>query len=91
MNKNCNNCFILYVSEQNLEGMESQAEEEQLPQIVDELHDTFVTVGAPIITLQIKVKGMNNYHKIITLEIFNVFGIRIHIYMGISQLMKINL
>lgn len=52
--------------------MESQAEEEQLPQIVDELHDTFVTVGAPIITLQIKVKGMNNYHKIITLELFNV-------------------
>ncbi|XP_059495977.1 obscurin isoform X15 [Stegostoma tigrinum] len=43
--------------EQNLEGIESQAEEEQLPQIIEELHDTFVTAGAPIVKLQIKVKG----------------------------------
>uniref|UniRef100_UPI00398E7BDC obscurin-like isoform X29 n=1 Tax=Pristiophorus japonicus TaxID=55135 RepID=UPI00398E7BDC len=43
--------------EQNLEGVESQAEEEQLPQIVEELHDAFVTVGAPIVKLQIEVKG----------------------------------
>ncbi|GCC29258.1 hypothetical protein chiPu_0007696 [Chiloscyllium punctatum] len=43
--------------EQNLEGLESQAEEEQLPQIIEELHDVFVTVGAPIVKLQIKVKG----------------------------------
>ncbi|XP_041040413.1 obscurin isoform X3 [Carcharodon carcharias] len=43
--------------EQNLEGVESQAEEEQLPQIIEELHDVFVTVGAPIVKLQIKIKG----------------------------------
>ncbi|XP_038654386.1 obscurin isoform X3 [Scyliorhinus canicula] len=43
--------------EQNLEGVESQAEEEQLPQIMEELHDVFVTAGAPILKLQIKVKG----------------------------------
>ncbi|XP_048474365.1 obscurin [Rhincodon typus] len=43
--------------EQNLEGIESQAEEEQLPQIIEELHDAFITAGAPIVKLQIKVKG----------------------------------
>ncbi|GCB83551.1 hypothetical protein scyTo_0024287 [Scyliorhinus torazame] len=48
--------------EQNLEGVESQAEEEQLPQILEELHDVFVTAGAPILKLQIKVKGMASCH-----------------------------
>ncbi|XP_069770989.1 obscurin-like isoform X13 [Narcine bancroftii] len=43
--------------EQNLEAEELQTEEEQMPQIVEELHDKCITVGTPIVKLQIKVKG----------------------------------
>ncbi|KAA0704500.1 Obscurin [Triplophysa tibetana] len=39
------------------EAFESVAEDEQLPQVVDELHDLFLSPGAPIAKLSVKVKG----------------------------------
>ncbi|XP_010790854.1 obscurin isoform X2 [Notothenia coriiceps] len=39
------------------ETFESVAEDDQLPQVVDELHDVHVCPGAPIAKLQLKVKG----------------------------------
>ncbi|KAI1901977.1 hypothetical protein AGOR_G00039980 [Albula goreensis] len=39
------------------EAFESVAEEEQLPQVVDELHDVHVSPGAPIAKMQVRVKG----------------------------------
>ncbi|XP_036374685.1 obscurin isoform X3 [Megalops cyprinoides] len=39
------------------EAFESVTEEEQLPQVVDELHDVHVTPGAPLAKMQVKVKG----------------------------------
>ncbi|XP_039609186.1 obscurin isoform X1 [Polypterus senegalus] len=39
------------------EGIESMTEEEQLPQVVDELHDVLVSPGAPIAKMNIQVKG----------------------------------
>ncbi|KAJ8408221.1 hypothetical protein AAFF_G00264490 [Aldrovandia affinis] len=39
------------------EAFESVAEEEQLPQVVDELHNIRVSPGAPIAKMQVKVKG----------------------------------
>ncbi|XP_063074257.1 obscurin isoform X4 [Engraulis encrasicolus] len=38
-------------------AFESVAEEEQLPQVLDELHDVVVSPGAPIVKLEVKVKG----------------------------------
>ncbi|KAK5860093.1 hypothetical protein PBY51_021594 [Eleginops maclovinus] len=39
------------------ETFESVAEDDQLPQVVDELHDVHVSPGAPIAKMQLKVKG----------------------------------
>ncbi|XP_014350240.1 obscurin isoform X28 [Latimeria chalumnae] len=39
------------------EGLESQTDEEQLPQIINELHNVQVMSGAPMAKLQIHVKG----------------------------------
>lgn len=39
------------------EAFESVAEDEQLPQIVDELHDLFLSPGAPIAKMSVRVKG----------------------------------
>lgn len=39
------------------ETFESVAEDDQLPQVVDELHDVHVCPGSPIAKLQLKVKG----------------------------------
>ncbi|MEE6467486.1 hypothetical protein FKM82_007266 [Ascaphus truei] len=39
------------------EGIESTAEEEQLPQILEELRDILVSPGTPLAKLKIKVKG----------------------------------
>ncbi|XP_058876960.1 obscurin-like [Acipenser ruthenus] len=39
------------------EGVESMAEEEQLPQVLEELHDVLVSPGAPIAKLHVQVKG----------------------------------
>ncbi|XP_062373266.1 obscurin isoform X2 [Sardina pilchardus] len=46
-----------YVSRTETEAFESVAEEEQLPQVLDELHDVHVSPGAPIAKMQVKVKG----------------------------------
>lgn len=34
------------------------AEDDQLPQVVEELHDVHVSPGAPIAKMQLRVKGM---------------------------------
>ncbi|KAF7650565.1 hypothetical protein LDENG_00123720 [Lucifuga dentata] len=39
------------------EAFESVAEDEQLPQVVEELHDVHVSPGSPIAKMQLKVKG----------------------------------
>ncbi|XP_037642953.1 obscurin isoform X28 [Sebastes umbrosus] len=39
------------------ETFESVAEDDQLPQVVDELHDVHVSPGSPIAKMQLKVKG----------------------------------
>ncbi|XP_058878961.1 obscurin-like isoform X15 [Acipenser ruthenus] len=39
------------------EGVESMAEEEQLPQVLEELHDVLVSPGAPIAKMHVQVKG----------------------------------
>ncbi|XP_043921975.1 obscurin [Protopterus annectens] len=39
------------------EGIESQAEEEQLPQILEDLNDVIVSPGAPMTKFQIHLKG----------------------------------
>lgn len=45
------------------ETFESVTEDDQLPQIVEELHDVHVSPGAPIAKMQLKVKGtlINHY------------------------------
>ncbi|XP_061109724.1 obscurin isoform X43 [Conger conger] len=45
-----------YISRET-EAFESVTEEEQLPQVVDELRDVHVSPGAPIAKMQVKVKG----------------------------------
>lgn len=49
------NC-LFYLSRET-ETFESVAEDDQLPQIVDELHDVHVSPGAPMAKLQLRVKG----------------------------------
>eukprot|EP00063_Salmo_salar_P071847 XP_014046682.1 PREDICTED: obscurin-like isoform X2 [Salmo salar] len=39
------------------EAFESVAEDEQIPQVLDELHDVHVSPGSPIAKMQLKVKG----------------------------------
>ncbi|XP_066483112.1 obscurin isoform X11 [Tiliqua scincoides] len=46
-----------YLSSREQEGVESMTEEEQLPQILDELHDIHVAPGAPLAKFHLKVKG----------------------------------
>ncbi|XP_053118296.1 obscurin isoform X21 [Hemicordylus capensis] len=46
-----------YLSSREQEGAESMTEEEQLPQILDELHDIHVAPGAPLAKFHLKVKG----------------------------------
>ncbi|XP_062979003.1 obscurin [Elgaria multicarinata webbii] len=46
-----------YFSSREQEGAESMTEEEQLPQILDELHDIHVAPGAPLAKFHLKVKG----------------------------------
>lgn len=42
-------------------------EDDQLPQVVDELHDVHVSPGAPIAKMQLRVKGMfiNKYKSLV--------------------------
>nr|XP_028607457.1 LOW QUALITY PROTEIN: obscurin [Podarcis muralis] len=46
-----------YLSSREQEGVESMTEEEQLPQILDELHDIHVAPGATLAKFHLKVKG----------------------------------
>ncbi|XP_023191843.1 obscurin isoform X15 [Xiphophorus maculatus] len=46
-----------YVSSRETETFESVSEDDQLPQVVHELHDVHVSSGSPIAKLQLKVKG----------------------------------
>ncbi|KAM6918651.1 obscurin [Xenentodon cancila] len=46
-----------YVSSRDTETFESVAEDDQLPQVVDELHDLHVSPGSPIVKMHLKVKG----------------------------------
>lgn len=44
-------------SSRETETFESVSEDDQLPQVVHELHDVHVSPGSPIAKLQLKVKG----------------------------------
>ncbi|XP_029970331.1 obscurin [Salarias fasciatus] len=46
-----------YASSRETETFESVAEDDQLPQVVEELHDVHVSPGSPIAKMQLKVKG----------------------------------
>ncbi|RVE61724.1 hypothetical protein OJAV_G00176130 [Oryzias javanicus] len=46
-----------YASSRETETFESVAEDDQLPQVVDELHDVHVCPGSPIAKMQLRVKG----------------------------------
>ncbi|KAM9719631.1 obscurin isoform 6-T7 [Menidia menidia] len=46
-----------YASSRETEAFESVAEDDQLPQVVDELHDVHVSPGSPIAKMQLRVKG----------------------------------
>lgn len=39
------------------EAFESVVEDEQLPQVVDELHDLFLSPGAPNAKMSVRIKG----------------------------------
>lgn len=40
-----------------IETFESVTEDDQLPQVVEELHDVHVSPGSPIAKMRLKVKG----------------------------------
>ncbi|KAM4551577.1 obscurin isoform 27-T27 [Odontesthes bonariensis] len=46
-----------YVSSRETETFESVTEDDQLPQVVDELHDIHVSPGSPTAKMQLKIKG----------------------------------
>ncbi|XP_078790237.1 obscurin isoform X18 [Oryzias latipes] len=46
-----------YASSRETETFESVAEDDQLPQVLDELHDVHVCPGSPIAKMQLRVKG----------------------------------
>ncbi|XP_016314282.1 obscurin-like [Sinocyclocheilus anshuiensis] len=49
--------YVSSSEHRDTEAFESVAEDEQLPQVVDELHDLFLSPGAPIAKMSVKVKG----------------------------------
>ncbi|XP_016146841.1 obscurin-like isoform X8 [Sinocyclocheilus grahami] len=49
--------YVSSSEHRDTEAFESVAEDEQLPQIVDELHDLFLSPGAPIAKMIVRVKG----------------------------------
>ncbi|XP_069548296.1 obscurin isoform X24 [Brachyistius frenatus] len=46
-----------YASSRETETFESVAEDDQLPQVVEELHDVHVSPGSPIAKMRLRVKG----------------------------------
>ncbi|KAG1944397.1 obscurin-like protein [Pimephales promelas] len=49
--------YVSSSEHRDTEAFESVAEDEQLPQVLDELHDLFLSPGAPIAKMSVKVKG----------------------------------
>ncbi|XP_043082207.1 obscurin isoform X24 [Puntigrus tetrazona] len=49
--------YVSSSEHRDTEAFESVAEDEQLPQVVDELHDLFLSPGAPIAKMSVRVKG----------------------------------
>ncbi|XP_052398017.1 obscurin-like isoform X9 [Carassius gibelio] len=49
--------YVSSSEHRDTEAFESVAEDEQLPQILDELHDLFLSPGAPIAKMSVRVKG----------------------------------
>ncbi|XP_065114729.1 obscurin isoform X19 [Paramisgurnus dabryanus] len=49
--------YVSSSEHRDTEAFESVAEDEQLPQVVDELHDLILSPGAPIAKLSVTVKG----------------------------------
>ncbi|XP_052452036.1 obscurin-like isoform X11 [Carassius gibelio] len=49
--------YVSSSEHRDTEAFESVAEDEQLPQVVDELHDLFLSPGAPIAKMSFRVKG----------------------------------
>ncbi|TRY90214.1 hypothetical protein DNTS_005822 [Danionella cerebrum] len=49
--------YVSSSEHRDTEAFESVAEDEQLPQVVDELHDLFLSPGAPIAKMTVRVKG----------------------------------
>lgn len=47
-------------SSRETETFESVSEDDQLPQVVHELHDVHVSPGSPIAKLELKVRGKMN-------------------------------
>lgn len=48
---------LSFVFSRETETFESVAEDDQLPQVLDELHDVHVCPGSPIAKMQLRVKG----------------------------------
>ncbi|XP_073797126.1 obscurin isoform X12 [Danio rerio] len=49
--------YVSSSEHRDTEAFESVAEDELLPQVVDELHDLFLSPGAPIAKMSVRVKG----------------------------------
>ncbi|XP_077101369.1 obscurin isoform X7 [Siphateles boraxobius] len=49
--------YVSSSEHRDTEAFESVAEDEQLPQVLDELHDLFLSPGAPIAKISVRVKG----------------------------------
>lgn len=49
--------FIILFLHRETETFESVTEDDQLPQVVDDLHDVHVSPGSPFAKMQLKVKG----------------------------------
>ncbi|KAK7123435.1 hypothetical protein R3I93_021760 [Phoxinus phoxinus] len=49
--------YVSSSEHRDTEAFESVAEDEQLPQVLDELHDLFLSPGAPIAKMSVRVKG----------------------------------
>lgn len=50
-------CFVASSEHRDTEAFESVVEDEQLPQVVDELHDLYLSPGAPNAKMSVRVKG----------------------------------
>lgn len=54
---NAHSFFITLFLYRETETFESVTEDDQLPQVVDDLHDVHVSPGSPFAKMQLKVKG----------------------------------